>query len=113
MFTIVKIIVSAIIIGVITDFSRRYPTQGGIIAALPIVSVLSILWLYIQGEQMETLSKFALSVVWGIPATVVMLVIIWIALQHSIHLFVSLGLGMGGWLLFLFAQDMIVKHLIS
>lgn len=62
---------------------------------------------------METLSKFALSVVWGIPATVVMLVIIWIALQHSIHLFVSLGLGMVGWLLLFFAQDIIVKHLIS
>ncbi|CAH0277829.1 hypothetical protein SRABI96_03886 [Peribacillus sp. Bi96] len=70
MFTIVKIIVSAIIIGVITEISRRYPNQGGIIAALPIVSVLSILWLYIQGEQMETLSEFALSVLWGIPATV-------------------------------------------
>jgi hypothetical protein len=113
MFTIVKIIVSAIIIGVITEISRKYPNQGGIIAALPIVSVLSILWLYIQGEHMEKLSKFALGVAWGIPSTIVMLVIIGIALKHSIHLFVSLGLGMVGWLVFLFVQGIIVKHLIS
>ncbi|CAH2714561.1 hypothetical protein BACCIP111895_01733 [Neobacillus rhizosphaerae] len=109
MYTIIKVIVSAIIIGIITEVARRFPTQGGIIAALPIVSILSIIWLYVQGEQMETLSKFALGVVWGIPATVVMLVIIGISLHNSLHLFVSLGLGMGGWLIFLFAQSMIVK----
>ncbi|MFD9626585.1 DUF3147 family protein [Peribacillus muralis] len=113
MFTIVKIIASAFIIGVITEISRRYPNYGGMIAALPIVSVISILWLYVQGERMEALSEFALSVVWGIPATVVMLVIIWMALQHSLHLFASLGLGLAGWLVFLFAQNLLIKHLIN
>ncbi|CEG26189.1 DUF3147 family protein [Bacillus sp. B-jedd] len=111
MFTIVKIFVSAVIIAVITEFSRRYPTQGGIIAALPIVSILSILWLHVQGEHIEKISKFALGVVWGIPSTVVMLVIIGLALKHSIHLFASIGLGMAGWLFFLFAQDFFVKLL--
>jgi hypothetical protein len=113
MFTIVKIIISAIIIGVITEFSRRYPQQGGIIAALPIVSLLSILWLYTQGEQIDKLSKFAIGVVWGLPGTVVMLLIIGIALKHSIHLFASLGLGFAGWLILYFAQNLIVKHLIN
>ncbi|MBV7509716.1 DUF3147 family protein [Bacillus sp. sid0103] len=113
MFAIVKIIISAIVIGVITEFSRRYPQQGGIIAALPIVSLLSILWLYTQGEQMDKLSKFAIGVVWGLPGTVVMLLIIGIALKHSIHLFASLGLGIAGWLILYFAQNLIVKHLIN
>ncbi|RDU37826.1 hypothetical protein DRW41_08385 [Neobacillus piezotolerans] len=113
MFTIVKIFVSAAIIAVITEISRRYPVQGGIIAALPIVSVLSIFWLYLQGEHIEKLSKFALGVVWGIPSTVVMLVIIGLALKNSIHLFVSLGLGVAGWLIFLLAQELVVKHFTS
>lgn len=113
MFAIAKILISAIIIGVITEISRRYPQQGGIIAALPIASVLSIFWLYAQGEHMDKLSKFAMGVVWGIPGTVVMLLIIGIALKHSVHLFVSLGLGFAGWLILYFAQDLIVKHLIS
>jgi hypothetical protein len=113
MFTIVKVIVSAIIIGVITEISRRFPQQGGLIAALPIVSVLSIIWLYVQGANKETLSKFAFGVAGGIPATVVMLLIIGIALRHSIHLYVSFGLGLIGWLIFLFAQDIIVKQIVS
>ncbi|ETI65984.1 DUF3147 family protein [Neobacillus vireti] len=113
MFAIVKILISAIIIGVITEFSRRYPQQGGIIAALPIVSLLSILWLYTQGEQMDKIGKFAIGVVWGLPGTVVMLLIIGIALKHSIHLLASFGLGIAGWLIFYFVQDLIVKHMNS
>ncbi|GMX61810.1 DUF3147 family protein [Paenibacillus elgii] len=110
MYAIVKVLVSAVIIGIITEVARRFPAQGGIIAALPIVSLLSIVWLYMQGEPTETLSKFVFGVVSGLPATVVMLVIVGISLQHSLHLFVSLALGAGGWLLTLYAQDMIVKH---
>ncbi|WP_409295875.1 DUF3147 family protein [Peribacillus sp. SCS-26] len=111
MFPIIKILASAVIIGVITEIARRFPQQGGIIAALPIVSMLSIFWLFVQGEQKETLSRFALGVAWGIPATAVMLLIIGIALKHSIHLVISFGLGLIGWLLFLLAQDTVVKYM--
>lgn len=111
MYTIIKVFTSAIIIGIITEIARRFPTQGGLIAALPIVSILSLVWLYIQGEQVQNLSKFAFGVVWGIPGTVVMLVIVGIALQHSLHLVSSIGLGIAGWLIYIYAQDFVVKHL--
>ncbi|AKF77060.1 MULTISPECIES: DUF3147 family protein [Bacillus] len=113
MFTIVKIIVSAAIIGIITEISRRSPSYGGMIAALPIVSMLSMVWLYIQGETKETLSHFAFSVASGIPSTVIMLVIIGIALRHSLSFIAASGLGLTGWLVFLYAQDFIVKHINS
>ncbi|XXM72342.1 DUF3147 family protein [Lysinibacillus sphaericus] len=111
MFAVIKILISALIIGLITEFSRRYPQQGGVIAALPIVSLLSILWLYTQGEQADKISKFAIGVVWGLPGTVVMLIIIGIALKHSMHIFASLSLGIAGWLVFYFIQDQIMKHI--
>jgi hypothetical protein len=56
---------------------------------------------------------WGIGVAWGIPATIVMLLIIGIALRHSIHLYVSFGLGLIGWLIFLFAQDIIAKHIGS
>ena len=110
MYVITKIIASAIVIGVVTEISRRFPSYGGIIAALPLVSLLSIIWLYVQGEQTTTLSKFALGVLWGFPATAVLLVIVYISLQNSIHLFISIGLGVFGWLTFLFVQDFTLKY---
>ncbi|WP_419878254.1 DUF3147 family protein [Brevibacillus centrosporus] len=110
MFTVIKIVVSAIIIWIITEVSRRFPAQGGVIAAMPIISILSIVWLYAQGEQTASLSKFAYGVAGAIPSTVFMLLIVGFALQHSLHLFASLALGMGGWVVCFMLQDMVVKH---
>ena len=80
------------------------------LAALPLVSLLSIIWLYVQGEQSATLSKFALGVLWGFPATAILLIIVYIALQNSLHLFLSIALGGCGWLLFLFIQNLVLDY---
>lgn len=45
---IVKILLSAIIIGVVTEMAKRFPTYGGVIAALPLVSLLSLIWLWVE-----------------------------------------------------------------
>ncbi|KAA0941043.1 DUF3147 family protein [Sporosarcina sp. ANT_H38] len=111
MYLIMKIIASAIVIGIVTEISRRFPSYGGVIAALPLVSLLSIVWLYVQGEQTATLSKFALGVLWGFPATAFLLIIVYVALQSSVHLFISIGLGISGWILFLLVQDFVLKYI--
>lgn len=109
MYIVMKIITSAIIIAAVTEIAKRFPTYGGIIAALPIVSLLSIIWLNVQGESSDTISNFALGVLWGFPATAVMLVTIYIGTKHSFPLILSIFLGIICWLFFLTAQDYIVK----
>lgn|SRR6478735_7029041 len=51
MYSIIKILMSALIIAGVTEMAKRVPTYGGIVAALPIVSLLSIIWLSVQGEK--------------------------------------------------------------
>lgn len=111
MYVIMKVIASAIIIAIVSEVARRFPTYGGIIAALPLVSLLSIIWLHVQGAQTETLSKFALGVLWGFPATAMLLFIVYLSLKNSFPLALSIGFGISGWVLFLFIQDFVVKLL--
>jgi len=109
MYVIMKVIASAIIIAIVSEVARRFPTYGGIIAALPLVSLLSIIWLHVQGAQTETLSKFALGVLWGFPATAMLLFIVYLSLKNSFPLVLSIGFGISGWVIFLFIQDFIIK----
>jgi len=113
MHAVVKILVSAIIIGLVTEFARRFPTYGGVVAALPLVSLLSILWLSIQGEEAETLNKFILGVLMGLPATIILLIIVYLGMKNSMHLLWSVLLGIVGWMLFLTIQDIFIKFLKS
>lgn len=110
MYVIVKIVVSAIVIGIVTEVARRFPAYGGIIATFPLVTLLSVIWLFVQGGKTATLTKFALGAVWGIPATVVMLVIIYIALKHTCHLFAAIGFGLARWGLCLLIQEIVLRY---
>ncbi len=67
MFTVIKIGISAIIIGLITAIASRFPTYVGMVAALPLVSILSLIWLYVEGQQVNSLAKFAFGVLEGLP----------------------------------------------
>ncbi|MBD7963933.1 DUF3147 family protein [Fictibacillus norfolkensis] len=109
MYVIMKILISAGVIAAVTEIARRFPSFGGMVAALPLVSLLSIIWLYVQGEQTKTLSNFALGVLWGFPATAVLLIIVYVSLKHSFSLIACLGLGISGWLLCILLQEVAFK----
>ncbi len=86
MFALVKIVISAIVVGIVTEIARRFPSFGGAVAALPLVSLLSLCWLYAQGEGAKNLSKFAFGVLWGLPSTALLLLIVALSLRASFSL---------------------------
>ncbi|KOS68865.1 membrane protein [Lysinibacillus contaminans] len=104
MYTIIKIFSSAAIIGLVTELARRLPTYGGIIAALPLISLLSIIWLTVQGQTHEQIQQFTWGVILGLPATIVMLIGVYIALKNNLHIGLAIPIGVVCWGIFLGAQ---------
>ncbi|MBD8520970.1 DUF3147 family protein [Lysinibacillus fusiformis] len=113
MYTLFKILSSAAIIGVVTEVARRFPSYGGVIAALPLVSILSIIWLTVQSESSEHIQRFTVGVIAGLPATMCMLFVIYMAMKSSVHIVFAIGLGILSWAVFLGIQKAIagVFHL--
>lgn len=111
MYVVVKILVSGIIIGFVTEIARRFPTYGGLLAALPLISILSIIWLTVQGGDAQHNNKFIIGVLMGLPATAVMLVVIYVALKQSWHLSIAVALGCVAWALFLLSQKLVLNVL--
>ena len=66
---LIKTLTSAVIIGLVSEIARRSPTYGGVIAALPLVSLISLIWLVRQGQSKMELMLFVKSVLYGLPAT--------------------------------------------
>ncbi|WP_026147721.1 DUF3147 family protein [Robiginitomaculum antarcticum] len=46
MYFIIKSAASGILIAVISIIAKRYPSFGGLIASLPLISLLAIIWLW-------------------------------------------------------------------
>ncbi|OCA85777.1 hypothetical protein A8F94_12960 [Bacillus sp. FJAT-27225] len=113
MYLLIKIVSSAAIIGIVTELARRFPVYGGVIAALPLISILSIIWLRVQGEPMQSVLQFTLGVLVGLPATIVMLLVIYSAFKLSIQLPLAIVLGVIGWGASLLIQSKITSLFVS
>ncbi|EPY16404.1 4-amino-4-deoxy-L-arabinose transferase [Strigomonas culicis] len=51
LFVVLKYIVTSFLIVVISEVAKKYDRIGGLIAALPLVTILALIWLYVEGNQ--------------------------------------------------------------
>lgn len=63
---IIKTLVSAVIIAVISTVSKRFPGLGGLIASLPLTSILAMIWLYQDTQDVQKVISLSNSIFWMI-----------------------------------------------
>lgn len=105
-----KLLTSAIIIATVTELAKKFPLYGGVIAALPLISLLSIFWLTIQGETVKQIQTFTMGVIIGLPATIVLLLVVYIMIKHSFPIVLALVAGIIAWSIFLGIQKMLFEQ---
>jgi F0F1-type ATP synthase assembly protein I len=94
---IIKVLVSALVVAIVTGISRHYPGIGGWIAALPIISLLSAVWL-VAGHQSNTeVAKFLMGVLKGLFPTAILLLVMVSCLRRSWPFVPSLGAAIVVW----------------
>ena len=61
---ITKYFITAAIVVLVSEVAKRSDKMGGLIAALPIVSVLSLMWLYLENQPQSKFANHALYTFW-------------------------------------------------
>jgi hypothetical protein len=62
-----KVLISALIVACASWLAGRKPVVAGFIVALPIISMLSILFSYLEYRDMERVNQFAVSILVAVP----------------------------------------------
>ncbi|WP_249688373.1 DUF3147 family protein [Microvirga sp. 3-52] len=63
-YLIIKAAVSGVLVMVISEVARRSPGLGGLIASLPLVSLLGIIWLWRDTSDLERIASHAEATFW-------------------------------------------------
>ena len=53
MYYFLKVLISALLIVAISELAKRSSLMGAIFASIPLVSVLAMIWLYIDTQNIE------------------------------------------------------------
>ena len=63
-YYLTKLIISATLIVVISEAAKRSSWLGGLLASLPLVSFLSIVWLYVDTKDADKVAALSTSIFW-------------------------------------------------
>ena len=80
---VLKSIVSGVLVASISTIARRYPGWGGLIASLPLVSLLSMLWLYGETRDVDKVAQLSIGAFWFFLPSVPMFLVIPIMLRSG------------------------------
>lgn len=100
---LLKGVVSGIVIILVNVIARRSPALAGVIVGFPVITLLSTLWLTLDGESSEAIGAFLNGVLWGLIPTFAFVLAIAISLRIGAGLPVAIGVGALAWSATLFA----------
>lgn len=81
-YYLVKILVSAAMIVLVSEVARRSGYWGGVIASLPLMSILALTWLYLDTRDASKVAALARSTFWFVlPSLPFFILLPW--LLHS------------------------------
>ena len=72
---IFKYLITAGVVVLISEVAKKSDRLGGLIAALPLVTVLALIWLYVENQSSEKISNHAYYTFWYVLPTLPMFLI--------------------------------------
>ncbi|HYM36109.1 MAG TPA: DUF3147 family protein [Steroidobacteraceae bacterium] len=72
---ITKYLLTAGIVVLVSEFAKRSDRLGGFVAALPLVTILALVWLYIENQPQTKIANHAWYTFWYVVPTLPMFLI--------------------------------------
>lgn len=93
-YLVVKAVISAILVVAVSEFAKRSPVFGALVASLPLVSVLGMIWLWRDTSDPVRLADHAEATFWYVLPSLPMFLVIPAMLRAGAPFWLSLGAGM-------------------
>ena len=69
MFYLIKTIITALLIVTITEVSKLNVQLGGLIKSLPLISIISFIWIYFDTQDTKLIADLSVSTLWYVVPT--------------------------------------------
>ncbi len=90
---LIKLLISSGIIIIVSEISKKDTLMGGIIVSIPLVSVLSMVWLYLETKNVENVSALSTSILWLIIPSLTLFIVLPILIKSGINFFISMSIS--------------------
>jgi hypothetical protein len=92
-YLFIKAAISGVLIALASEVARKFPGFGALIASLPLVSVLGMMWLWRDTQDPVKLADHAQATLWFVIPSLPMFVLIPVLLRRGVGFWPALALG--------------------
>jgi hypothetical protein len=109
-YSIFKAAISGVIVSAVSETAKRSPALGALIASLPIVSVLAMIWLWRDTGDSERIAAHAESTFWLVLPSLPMFLVLPMLLRSGVQFYVALALSCAMTVVLYFLMIWILKR---
>ena len=91
LYPIIKALLSGVIIMAVSEIAKRSPAFGALVASLPLVSVLAIIWLWRDTGDTQRIAAHAEATFWYVIPSLPMFLAFPAMLRAGVNFWVALG----------------------
>ena len=89
----IKILITTIIIVLISEVAKRSSLMGAILASVPLVSVLAMLWLYVDTKDAVKVGELSSSIFWLVLPSLVLFLTLPLLLKQGVGFYLSMSIS--------------------
>ncbi|MFZ0033863.1 MAG: DUF3147 family protein [Sedimentisphaerales bacterium] len=107
---LIKLLVSVCVIVFCTQIGRKLPTLAGLIAVMPLASLIVLLWLYADDPgNFRLMSDYCRGALWGILPTILFFLVAFICFRKQLALWIVLCAGFAVWFIAALAHQWLLN----
>ena len=93
MYFIIKCVLSGIIIALVSEIAKRSPAFGALVASLPLISILAIIWLWRDTGDTTRIASHMEATFWYVIPSLPMFLLVPLLLRAGHSFWLSLAAG--------------------
>ena len=95
LYLVIKALLSGAIVAAVSEIARRSPGFGALVASLPLVSILGMIWLWRDTADPVRMASHAQATFWYVLPSLPMFLLIPVLLRHGLSFWAALAIGCG------------------
>ena len=92
-YYIVKLLVTALLVVLVSELAKRSSLYGALLASVPLLSVLAMMWLYVDTKDTARIAALSGSIFWLVLPSLALFIVLPLLLKAGVNFYVSMVVG--------------------
>jgi len=92
-YYIFKILITALLVVLVSELARRSSFYGALLASVPLISVLAMVWLYVETKDTARIASLSGSIFWLVLPSLALFIVLPLMIRAGVNFYVSMLVG--------------------